>query len=163
MKYVFIICVILGSFFVSACVGQDNTSTKSNINITLDKYSERMDGSIEITVYRSSDGEIRATVYKNTQPNGYDIFALRNEISRLENNPVEWTITPEAENITGHLAISVSISEVTNANEIETNVIPDHYYTSISYPNEGYILTILTNGDNMDWDKHMYVVSKYKL
>jgi hypothetical protein len=143
-------------------MGQDNTSTKSDINITLDKYSERVDGPVEISVYQSSDEKIWATVYKNTQPNGYDISALRDEISKIENSQVLWKKEPEIENISGHLAISTRIYEATDEGKI---IIPgtDRNYTAIAYPNDGYILTIRSKGENMDRKKHMAIVKNFML
>lgn len=191
MKYAFIICGILIAILISGCIGPDNasmrkdnytkldnasleknidintenTSIKKDMDIKFDNYSKRIDGTVEITVYKSSDGKSRATIYKDTQPKGFDNSSLKEEIELLEKSKIDWKNEPDYQVIDDHLAISTNLSLVTDYRQMVG--VADHYYTVIAYPEEGYVLAICTNGDNEDynlsWEKHRATVDKYIL
>lgn len=118
-----------------------------------------------ITVYKSPDSKTWATVFKDTQPKDFSEKGLAREIYKVvvDSEGLDLTNPPKAYQVDGHTAISLKITQVTKENKLPTNNVPDLYITIISYPEKNTILSITSNGNNVNWDAHEYLVNKFKL
>jgi len=134
-------------------------------NIKLYKYSERIDGSREITTYQSSDHKVRATVFKNEQPPGFTESALVKELMWVvpDSNRLQLNEPLSTFQLAGHMAISYRIWQIVPDSGLRTNNIPDLYVTVISYPVRNIILSITSNGENMTSEIHNEIVDEFKL
>jgi hypothetical protein len=161
VKKLSILCAFLCVTVILGCI---DSGTKGP---SLNKDSERTDGSREITVYKSTDNKIRATTVKNTNPIGFSTWDLTNEakhvVPNLDKSQLNQPL-PE-QKIDGHMAISggYEIWSVSAKSGIKTKNIPDLYVTVIGYPERNLVLTIFSNGDNANWSTHNAIVNEYKL
>lgn len=152
---ILLLCVIL----ILGCIGQKNTVT----GINMEKYSERTDGSREITIYQSPDKKIIGAVFKNSQPTDFGKDGLLKELLWVETNTLKMDGEPSVYQIDGHMAMSIKTIQVDENYGLPTNNRPDHYLTAISYPEKNLILTITCNGDGVTWDTENEMVNEFKL
>ncbi len=157
---------------ISGCVEQGKNSNNSNLqaningnSINLEKYSERTQGSMAITVYKSPNSESQATIYRDTRPADFSENGLKKEIYKVVVNTDSFDMNnpPKTHQIDGHTAISTRLIQVTKENRLPTNNVPDLYVTIIGYPEKNMILSITSNGNDINWDTHDYLVSILKL
>lgn len=129
------------------------------------KYSERTDGSREITVYQSPDKKTKCTVFNNTKPTDFSENGLLKEILWIEpkSNMQKMDGKPSVYKIDGHTAMSVKTMQVDPDSGLRINNRPDRYLTAISYPEKNVILTITCNGDGVTWDIEKEMVNMFKL
>jgi hypothetical protein len=137
----------------------------SSINGTNNKYSQRKDGSREITVYQSLDNKTKCAVFNDTQPTDFSENGLLKELLWVEpdSNMLKIDGKPSIYKIDGHTAMSMKTIQVDPSSGLRTNNRPDHYLTAISYPEKNVILTITCNGDGVNWDTETEMVTMFKL
>ncbi len=137
---------------LSSIIGQNN------------KYSQRTDGSREITVYKSPDNKTKCTVINNTKPTDLGEDGLLEELLWVESqsNIHEMNGKPSTCEIDGHTAISIKTVQLGSKSGLRTNTRQDHYLTAISYPEKNSILTITCNGDGVTWDTEKEMVNMFK-
>ncbi|NYT01708.1 MAG: hypothetical protein GKC10_02980 [Methanosarcinales archaeon] len=130
----------------------------------LPKYSERTEGTRSITVYKSADDTIRASVIVNNHPAGFSNRDLTNEIRRLVPNPdtKEWDTPLSPITIDGHTAVATRLVQVSSRTGTRTNNIPDLYATAIAYPEKGILMTITSNGAGVTPEVHQQLVETYR-